>query len=133
MKPQRISSKDYDELLKIMRKWPDPYRGMVAKLVNHIGWMFDENKRLDDRLKKLEQTGLADEAASAMSHFPGSKVLAKNEAPKPAAKVFLTTAQILKGIAEISGTDSPEWRRALKYKALSHDDAIKLIKAIDNL
>lgn len=131
MKPQRILNKDYEELLKTLRRWPQPYLGLVAKLIGHISYQFSEIQRLDARLKTLEQTGLM-EAEKVMAAFPGASVMKPTD-PMPRTKqpkLVTTPAERIKYIFDEFGADSKEWMRMLKVKALRHEEAIKLIETV---
>lgn len=132
MKSQRISSKDYEELLKTMRRWPQPYLGIVAKLVGHLGWQFDEITRLKERLDKLEQPELLNEEQRLTQGFVGS-VIKKQHDTKPSTakppKTYTTEPERIAYIHTTFGIDSKEWKTMLKLKRISHEQALKLIDA----
>lgn len=134
MKPQRLSSKNYDELLKTMRRWPQPYLGIVAKLISHLGWQFNEIKRLDDRLKKLEQTGLMEETKQPEMielKISGDYLQLQRTLPGwKEPKLISTPAERIKYIHDTYGPESKEWLRMLKVKGLKADDALKLMETV---
>ena len=133
MKSQRISSKDYEELLKLMRCWPEPYRSKIAPLIWNTTYMFNEIERLKARLDKLEQPELLNEVQRLTQAFVGSREMKPND-PMPKTKVekvYVSVAERLRFIKDTNGIDSPEWKRMLKYKGLINEHALKLIEAVE--
>ena len=120
-KGKRLSSKEYDDLLKIMRRWPEPYLGIMAKIIWHLIWQTDEIKRLDASLKKLQQSAFDDPpAVKPKAPTPDYTPHVKDTAKWPLSKR-------LKHIADTEGRDSDSWKQSLKWNALREEDATKLI------
>lgn len=130
MKAQRISSKDYEDLLKLMRRWPQPYVAIAAKLIGHIAWQFEENKRLDNRLKKLEQEGLLDslkkpQATTTQITTPPLPI------PPPKSTVENDKWPLAKRLAYYrDNEDNEAWEKALKWNKLSGNEAMEMIKDV---
>lgn len=121
---KRLSSAEYEEILAIMRKWPKPYITYAGKLVGQIRHMFEENKRLEQRVKELEQLSCLPEAEKVLKAFPGSKIIPHGQPlPKTDTKKKYPLHERLK----LMERGSPEWNRALKYNCLTEEHALKLI------
>lgn len=132
MKPQRLSSKDYDELLKIMRRWPQPYVGIVAKLIGHLSWQFDEIKRLKERLDKLEQPELLNEEQKLLQAFPGSQIKKESD-PLPTTRESrqLEKYPLPKRLRWYQlNNDKEGWAQTLKWNNLTEDHALEMIKDV---
>lgn len=130
MKAERLSPKDFEELLKIMRMWPDPYRSNVAKLIHHISWQMDEIKRLDDRLRSLEQVGLEEEIKKVKATFPGAQEVKQEDPPKQYYKKTPPEKWPLsKRLRFYKSTgDKKAWDSTLKWNNLTEEKALVMVQ-----
>lgn len=119
MKPHRLPSKEYEELLAIMRRWPDPYRAMIAKIIHHVAWQFEQIKKLEEELRHFKQQAFFEEKKLVQAR---SKIIP----PVPQKTEKYPLAKRLKIMIETNATDSKEWGLALKMNQITHETALKM-------
>lgn len=122
---KRLSGKDYDETLKIMRRWPDPYRALMAKVVHHVSWQFAEIERLDKRLRELEQIGLAEDKSKSYVATPKVTPPYESHVKK---NVKWPIYKRLSYLSHHLGWESLEVNQILKWNSLSIADAKELVR-----
>jgi len=125
MANKRLSSKEYQELLQIMRRWPDPYRKEAAKLVHHIAFQFTDIKKLEEEVRYLRQKSF---------EYDKTKLVEKKVTESvPKSPIHMEKWPLGRRLADIKSRNAkPEWDRTLKWNKLSENDANRLISEYEN-
>ncbi len=63
VKGQKLTPREYQELLGKMRSWPDHQRNLVAQLVRHVEWQSEQLKKVSAENSELRQIKLMGELA----------------------------------------------------------------------
>lgn len=121
---KRLSSKDYEATLAVMRRWPDPYRSTMALIVHHLQWQANEIRKLEEEVRHFRQQSFLEEKKQleATKAKPAPVGLLKEELEKwPLYKR-------LKFIFDTDGKDSTSWNQALKWNYITDEQALDLIR-----
>lgn len=122
IKQKRLSKKEYDGVLRIMRQWPSHLRDVAAKLVWHIQDIEKENADLKRKIDKhLAPTFF--EKPEPMKSPQYREYLAAPQNEREPLYVRL------KKMIDAGETHTTEWNLTLKWNSLTTEEAFALAES----
>lgn len=120
---KRLSKKDLDSVLQVMRRWPDMQRVEVAKLVFHCEWQRQEIERLENELYELKQKDFFRNQDKINESINDPR-----PSPEVAPKVFSPLRERLYKMACEGQKGSDLWNLTLKWNRLTEAKALSLVE-----
>lgn len=118
-KKQRLSAKDWEALLKIMRHWPQTYRDGIAPLVWHCSFINEKLLKVEAQNHDLRQQGMFKSIKENETRVNSGPV----EKPR---KEYYPLSKRLADMIEAGLQASPQWVLTLKWNKLTEQEALAL-------
>jgi hypothetical protein len=120
--PKRLIKKELDDLIDTMRRWVDPYKGGVHRLLRHIEWQKKEIAILEREVHDLRQQAFIKKSDEISQRPPPPPIPIINKPEKwPLNKRLWDLKR--RGMV---GTE--EWAVNLKWNQLDNDLALRMIE-----